>query len=58
MKGNACRSLAIVYGGELREAAAILWESDDPKRVRLSPLVEDKNHPVLIETEARGPFLA
>ena len=31
--------------------AAILWENDDPKRVRLSPLVEDKNHPVLLETE-------
>src|SRR5438477_12369464 len=31
--------------------AAILWENDDPKRVRLAPLVEDKNHPVLRETE-------
>jgi len=31
--------------------AAILWENDDPKRVRLSPLEEDKNHPTLLETE-------
>lgn len=31
--------------------AAILWEKEDPKRVRLGPLTEDKNHPVLLETE-------
>jgi methylated-DNA-[protein]-cysteine S-methyltransferase len=34
-----------------RGLAAILWENDDPKRVRLAPLVEDTNHPVLRETE-------
>ena len=34
-----------------RGLAAILWENDDPKRVRLAALVEDKNHPVLLETE-------
>jgi len=34
-----------------RGLAAILWENDDPKRVRLSPLAEDKNHPVLLKTE-------
>ena len=34
-----------------RGLAAILWENDDPKRVRLAPLVEDKSHPVLRETE-------
>jgi methylated-DNA-[protein]-cysteine S-methyltransferase len=34
-----------------RGLAAILWENDDPKRVRLSPPVEDKNNPVLLETE-------
>ena len=34
-----------------RGLTAILWENDDPKRVRLSPLAEDKNHPVLLETE-------
>src|SRR5579871_1855575 len=31
--------------------AAILWENDKPSRVRLSPIAEDKNHPVLVETE-------
>jgi methylated-DNA-[protein]-cysteine S-methyltransferase len=31
--------------------AAILWENDNPLRVRLSPVVEDKKHPVLLETE-------
>jgi methylated-DNA-[protein]-cysteine S-methyltransferase len=31
--------------------AAILWENDDPLRVRLSPLVENKNHPVLLAAE-------
>ena len=34
-----------------RGLAAILWENDDPKRVRLAPLVEDKNHAVLLEAE-------
>ena len=34
-----------------RGLAAILWENDDAKRVRLAPLREDKNHPVLRETE-------
>ena len=31
--------------------SAILWENDDPKRVCLSPLIEDQNHHVLLETE-------
>jgi methylated-DNA-[protein]-cysteine S-methyltransferase len=31
--------------------AAILWENDDPNRVRLGPLEEDQIHPVLRETE-------
>jgi methylated-DNA-[protein]-cysteine S-methyltransferase len=31
--------------------SAILWENDDPKRVPLASLVEDKEHPVLLETE-------
>ena len=34
-----------------RGLAAILWENDDPKRVRLGTPVEDKNNPVLLETE-------
>ncbi len=33
--------------------AAILWENDDPKRVRLSPMAEAPDHPVLLETEAQ-----
>jgi methylated-DNA-[protein]-cysteine S-methyltransferase len=28
---------------------AVLWENDDPKRVRLGALKEDKQHPVLVE---------
>lgn len=31
--------------------AAVLWENDDPKRVRLSPLHENTSHPVLLEAE-------
>jgi methylated-DNA-[protein]-cysteine S-methyltransferase len=31
--------------------AAILWEHDDPRRVRLGPLEEDNEHAVLLETE-------
>jgi methylated-DNA-[protein]-cysteine S-methyltransferase len=31
--------------------AAILWENDNPKRVRLGPVAEDNHHPVLLETE-------
>lgn len=31
--------------------AAILWENDDPDRVRLGPMVVSKNHSLLLETE-------
>jgi methylated-DNA-[protein]-cysteine S-methyltransferase len=31
--------------------AAILWPNDDPARVRLAPLIEDPEHPVLLEAE-------
>ena len=31
--------------------AAILWENDDPKRVRLDHGLEDKKHKVLVEAE-------
>jgi methylated-DNA-[protein]-cysteine S-methyltransferase len=31
--------------------AAVLWENDDPKRVHLSPLLEETSHPVLLEAE-------
>jgi methylated-DNA-[protein]-cysteine S-methyltransferase len=30
---------------------AVLWENDRPHRVRLSELVENPQHPILIETE-------
>jgi len=30
--------------------AAILWENDDPKRVRLGELREDAAHPILLQT--------
>jgi methylated-DNA-[protein]-cysteine S-methyltransferase len=33
--------------------AAILWENDNPKRVRLTPLMENETHPVLLETETQ-----
>jgi len=32
---------------------AILWENDDPARVRLGPLVEQPDHPILVEAEAQ-----
>ncbi|MBP2170398.1 methylated-DNA-[protein]-cysteine S-methyltransferase [Erwinia toletana] len=31
--------------------AAILWENDNPRRVRLPLLTEDNQHPILLETE-------
>jgi methylated-DNA-[protein]-cysteine S-methyltransferase len=37
--------------GSDRGLAAILWENDDPGRVRLNIVAEDKRHPVLLETE-------
>lgn len=30
---------------------AVLWENENPKRVRLAELVEDKKHPILLETQ-------
>ncbi|WP_438750612.1 methylated-DNA--[protein]-cysteine S-methyltransferase [Pararhizobium sp. O133] len=41
--------LTLVARGE--GLAAILWENDDPKRVRLGPSVEDGDHPVIEEAE-------
>jgi methylated-DNA-[protein]-cysteine S-methyltransferase len=39
--------------------AAILWENDDPNRVRLSPRIEDRDHPVLLEAERQlGEYFA
>lgn len=31
--------------------AAILWQNDDPKRVRLAERTESPDHPVLVDTE-------
>ncbi|HEY2393418.1 MAG TPA: methylated-DNA--[protein]-cysteine S-methyltransferase [Candidatus Angelobacter sp.] len=38
---------------------AILWEKDSPRRVRLNEPVENKEHPVLVETERQlGEYFA
>lgn len=38
---------------------AILWENDGPERVPLSDLVEDPNHPILLEAEHQlGEYLS
>lgn len=43
--------------GELKLVAsdnglcAVLWENDDPARVKLGEMMEDANHPVLVEAE-------
>jgi methylated-DNA-[protein]-cysteine S-methyltransferase len=31
--------------------AAILWEKEDPRRVRLSIVARDENHPILLDAE-------
>jgi methylated-DNA-[protein]-cysteine S-methyltransferase len=41
--------LKLVASGS--KLAAILWENDRPNRVRLGPMDEDENSPVLVETE-------
>ncbi|MEG3112631.1 methylated-DNA--[protein]-cysteine S-methyltransferase [Pantoea sp. T14] len=33
--------------------AAILWQNDDPKRVRLAPLERNDHHPVLCEAQTQ-----
>jgi methylated-DNA-[protein]-cysteine S-methyltransferase len=39
--------------------AAILWEKDDPARVRLGAMREEADHPILIETERQlGAYFA
>lgn len=39
--------------------AAILWENDNPRRVRLSNVVERLDHPILLETERElGEYFA
>ena len=31
--------------------AAILWENENPQRVRLGPIAQDENHPAFLEVE-------
>lgn len=33
--------------------AAVLWENDDPNRVRLGFMIDDDSHPLLVEAEAQ-----
>ena len=33
--------------------AAILWQDDDPRRVRLGELVEDPQHPILLQAQGQ-----
>ena len=40
----------ILIAGEVR-LVAIVWKNDDPRRVRLTNLCENRAHPVLIEAE-------
>ena len=42
---------ALKLVGSDRGLAAILWENDNLRRVRLDIVSEDKKHPVLLETE-------
>jgi hypothetical protein len=39
----------------VRGLAAVLWENDDPKRVRLTPQALDEKHPILREAERAPP---
>lgn len=38
---------------------AVLWENDNPRRVRLSESLENESHPILVETERQlGEYFA
>ncbi len=44
---------------DARGLAAILWENDKPDRVRLGALIENPDHPILLETERQlGEYFA
>ena len=54
--GYVCRTVASPMGKLMLVAseiglAAILWENDDPDRVRLGSIMEGRGHPVLIAAE-------
>jgi len=56
MKALFCKSMESPVGvltlvAEDEGLVAILWEDDEPERVRLGPMTEDEGHPVLVETE-------
>lgn len=63
LRGIIEKAMAMVYKindspvGKLKLVAsdiglvAILWENDNPRRVRLGELTEDEKHPVLLEAE-------
>jgi methylated-DNA-[protein]-cysteine S-methyltransferase len=45
--------------GSEKGLVAILWENDRPNRVHLDELVEDRTHPVLVDTERQlGEYFA
>jgi methylated-DNA-[protein]-cysteine S-methyltransferase len=51
-----CKTIASPVGtltlvGSNRGLAAVLWENDNPRRVRLNITGEDRHHPVLVEAE-------
>ncbi|MHB1304732.1 MAG: methylated-DNA--[protein]-cysteine S-methyltransferase [Acidiphilium sp.] len=47
--GSPVGTLKLVAGE--KGLAAILWEKDDPKRVRLGELFEEPAHPILVQAE-------
>src|SRR5882672_4080432 len=49
MVGSPVGGLKLVASNE--GLAAILWENDDPRRVRLNIVAKDDNHPILLEAE-------
>jgi methylated-DNA-[protein]-cysteine S-methyltransferase len=56
LKACACKTMPSPVGllkllASDRALVAILWEKDEPKRVKLGPLVEDPHHPLLREAE-------
>jgi methylated-DNA-[protein]-cysteine S-methyltransferase len=60
----ACKTIASPVG-KLKLVAsdqglvAILWENDSPRRVRLSELIAEEQHPVLLEVERQlGEYFA
>ncbi len=64
MPRTACKTIASPVGRLQLVASdealvAILWENDDPDRVKLGPLIEDDTHPVLAEAARQlGEYFA